>query len=108
MTPQEKLELLISLLDGGNANRFCERCGISPTSLSRARNGRGSASYFFPRIIQCCPDVRPAWLLSDEGEPLFSRQNNTELQAKIDTLIAEVRRLSECVEKLQEKLTKKR
>lgn len=99
MTEIERINYLIESLSGGSAKRFAEKCGIRPDSLSRVRNGKGSPSYYFPRILKGYPDVRRDWLYKEEGKPFKTMAQKDDLNAKLDALNNNIRELSELVRK---------
>lgn len=93
MTPQERISCLVNLLEGGNAKAFAEKTGIPEASLSRARNGKGNAETYFPRIIMTYKDVNPKWLLDGEGLPLKSMEEKGAVLERLERLEKEVRAL---------------
>jgi hypothetical protein len=104
MSEIDRINYLIDTLAGGNARRFAEACEIRPDCLSRIRNGKGVPSFYFPRIMHGYPDVQKDWLYTGEGKPLKSTAEKDVLAAKLDTLTAEVRELSELLRKALKRL----
>ena len=100
MTESERLDYLIKVLSGNNARNFATRTGIRPDSLSRARNGKGTPSFYFERILGAFPDVSREWLYEGTGEPLVSMKEKGEVIKRIESLEREVRRLARLVEKI--------
>ena len=100
MTESERLDYLIKVLCGNNARDFAVKAGIRPDSLSRVRNGKGTPSFYFERILAAFPDVERAWLYTGIGEPLKWQREKGEILAKLDSLEKEVKRLNEMVERL--------
>ena len=99
MDDSKKLDYLINVLAGGNARKFAARTGIRPECLSRARNGRGTPSFYFERILGAYPDVSRGWLYDNVGEPLLSENEKSEVIKRIESLEREVRRLASLIEK---------
>ena len=98
MRPEERLSVLVELMENGSAQTFAKKCGIPTACLSRARNGKGNPSAYYERILKAYPEVRREWLYEDRGEPTKERATKSRLEAKIDALTKEVKRLSELVE----------
>lgn len=100
MTDGEKISRIIDLVELGNAKRFADACGIDPAVVSKIRRGKGTVSFYFPRILKAYPDVREEWLRDGEGLPLRSMTFRDELSAKIDRWSAEIEEYKEMVSHL--------
>lgn len=100
MTDSERVDYLIKVLAGNNARDFAVKAGIRPDSLSRVRNGKGTPSFYFERILAAFPDVEREWLYTGVGVPLKWEREKGEILAKLDALENEVKRLNEMVERL--------
>ena len=98
MDDSKKLDYLINVLAGGNARKFASRAGIRPECLSRARNERGTPSFYFERILSAFPDVSREWLYDGVGEPLRTENEKSEVIRRIESLEKEVRRLASLIE----------
>jgi hypothetical protein len=98
MSEKERLDYLIRVLSGSSAKRFALKAGIRPDSLSRVRNGRGTPSFYFERILGAFPDVSREWLYTGVGEPLVSEREKSEVIKRIESLEKEVRRLAMLIE----------
>lgn len=98
MTEPERLDYLIKVLCGNNARNFALKAGIRPDSLSRVRNGKGTPSFYFERILGAFPDVERDWLYSGIGEPFKGRREKNEILERLDSLEKEVRSLRELLE----------
>ena len=98
MTEPERIDYLIRVLSGNNARNFALKAGIRPDSLSRARNGRGTPSFYFERILAAFPDVEREWLYRGVGEPI--KEEKSEIIARLDSLEREVRSLRELLERI--------
>lgn len=100
MTDSERVDYLIKVLAGNNARDFAVKAGIRPDSLSRVRNGKGTPSFYFERILAAFPDVEREWLYTGVGVPLKWEREKGEILAKLDALENEVKRLNEMVARL--------
>lgn len=100
MTESERVDYLIKVLCGNNARNFALKAGIRPDSLSRVRNGKGTPSFYFERILAAFPDVEREWLYTGAGVPLIREREKGEILAKLDALEKEVKRLNEMVARL--------
>ena len=100
MTESERLDYLIKVICGNNARSFALKAGIRPYSLSRVRNGRGTPSFYFERILGAFPDVERDWLYSGNGEPFKWRREKGEILEKLESLEKEVRALRELLERI--------
>ena len=101
MTESQRIDYLIKRLEGDNARTFAEKCGIPAASISRARNGKQGASYYFRKILAAYPSVSPDWLIYGKGDPLTSDNEQSEVIARIKALEKEVRRLARLIENLE-------
>ena len=101
MTDAERIDHLIKILEGDNAVVFSKKCGIPTASLSRARNGKANARFYFPKILKAYPSVRMEWLYEENGEPL----QKSDLMNKIDDLEKEIRRLADIMQELNNTLS---
>lgn len=99
MKENERIDLLVKILEGDNAKAFATRTGIPPSSLCRVRKGQGKPASYFGRILDAYPEVRKTWLYTGDGEPLKEKSERGEILQKIERLEREVRRLSSLVEK---------
>lgn len=102
MNESERLDYLIKVLCGNNARDFASKAGIRPDSLSRVRNGKGTPSFYFERILAAFPDVEREWLYTGIGAPMREQREKGEILEKIESLEREVRRLAALVEWLAE------
>lgn len=68
-TEAERLDLIISSLEGGNQRRFAEKAKIIDTTLSRIRSGQLSLRAQVDKIIAAYPVVSREWLLTGIGYP---------------------------------------
>lgn len=100
MTPSERIDHLVRMLEGNNARVFAEKTNIPPSSLCRVRKGIGNPETYFNRILAAYPQVRKQWLFSATGEPLKEKKEKGEVLAKIESLEKEVRRLAGLIEEL--------
>lgn len=64
------LNKLILHFAEGNNQKFAEKLGITPTSLSNWK-ARGTIDY--EKIYTKCEGINPHWLLTGEGEMLVSK-----------------------------------
>lgn len=64
------LNKLILRFAEGNNQKFAERLGITPTSLSNWK-ARGTIDY--EKIYTKCEGINPHWLLTGEGEMFVSK-----------------------------------
>jgi len=99
MKENERIDLLVKILEGDNAKAFATKTGIPPSSLCRVRKGQGKPASYFGRILDAYPDVRKGWLYTGDGEPLKEKSERGEILQKIERLEREVRRLASMVEK---------
>lgn len=106
MKPEERISYLIDLLEGGSAIKFAQRAGIPPACLSRARNGRGNAAFYFPRILEAYPEIKTEWLYSGKGAPTYNRHNKSLVDAKIVRIEKDLEELRKMVNKLEKSFSK--
>lgn len=99
MKENERIDLLVKILEGDNAKAFATKAGIPPSSLCRVRKGQGKPASYFGRILDAYPEVRKTWLYTGDGEPLKEKSERGEILQKIERLEMEVRRLASLVEK---------
>ena len=100
MKENERIDLLVKILEGDNARAFATKTGIPPSSLCRVRKGQGKPASYFGRILDAYPEVRKVWLYTGNGEPLKEKSERGEILQKIERLEREVRRLASLVEKM--------
>ena len=100
MKESERISFLVDTLEGGNAKRFSEKTRIRPQSVSCLRHGKYQIGRFVQRITKAYPDVNVQWLQTGQGEPFNSTAEKGAVLAKIESLVAEVKRLSKLVEKM--------
>lgn len=100
MTESERIDYLIKVLCGNNARNFAIKAGIRSDSLSRVRNGRGTPSFYFERILRAFPDVERDWLYSGIGVPFKTEREKGEILEKLDSLEKEVLALRELMERI--------
>ena len=100
MEEKERIELLVSVLAGGNAKRFGEKAGICPQSVCCLRKGRYSLKGFVERILAAYPSVRAEWLTTGEGDPFVEGREKGEVLKRLENLEREVGRLASLIEQL--------
>ena len=100
MEERERIELLVSVLAGGNAKRFGEKAGICPQSVCCLRKGRYSLKGFVERILAAYPSVRAEWLTTGDGEPFVEDREKGEVLKRLENLEREVSRLADAVERI--------
>lgn len=69
MTEAERLNLLISALEGNNAAEFARRIGVTESAMSRMRSGQYGIKKKINAIILAYPAVNRDWLETGEGYP---------------------------------------
>lgn len=69
MTEPERLNLLISVLEGNNAAEFARKIGVQESAVSRMRAGRYGMKKKINSIIAAYPAVNRNWLETGEGYP---------------------------------------
>ena len=104
MTEKERLDYLIKVLAYNNAKEFALKANIRPDSLSRARKGTNHPSTYFERILEAFPQVQREWLYTGEGSPLLEDKEKGEILMKLESLEREIKRLSELVEWMGNKI----
>ena len=102
MTEAQRIDYLVSVLEGGNAKAFAEKAGINQQAVTNLRQGRYRIDRFVAKILAAYPDVDDKWLVTGEGEPLHSIREKGEVLRKVDSLEREVRRLARLIEKMTE------
>ena len=100
MTPAQRIDHLVMVLEGGNARRFGEKAGISPQSVSCLRHGKYRIEGFVSRILDAYPEVNPEWITSGEGAPLLTEIEKGVILSKLESMEREVRRLADLVDGL--------
>lgn len=97
MDGRERIDYLIRVLEGNSARSFALKAGIRPDVLSRVRNGRGTPSFYFDRILLAYPEVSREWLYDGKGLPLVSEREKSEVIARLDALEKEIRKLESLI-----------
>ena len=100
MTESERIDYLIRVLAGNNARNFALKAGIRPDSLSRVRNGKGTPSFYFERILAAFPSVEREWLYTGTGDAIMEQREKGEILARLDSLEKEVRALRDLLERV--------
>lgn len=78
MTPQERIEFIVTHCAGDSLKNFSQQTGIDYSVACRLRNGQLGNSdkeglgRFAERIYRGYPELSAAWLLTGEGEPFSS------------------------------------
>lgn len=68
MTEAERIEFIISSLEGGNGERFAKKIGKSTATVSRMRHGILSGLNI-AAILETYPQINREWLETGEGYP---------------------------------------
>lgn len=68
-TEVERLELLISALEGDNQLKFATRCGIPASTISRVKMGIIKLRSQVDKIVTAYPQVSRDWLMTGIGYP---------------------------------------
>ena len=100
MTESQRIDYLVSVLEGGNAKAFANKCGMHQQAVSMLRQGKGRIDTYVSRILSAYPDVDDKWLVTGEGEPLHSIWEKGEVLRKVESLEREIRRLARMIEKM--------
>ena len=100
MTEAQRIDYLVSVLEGGNAKAFAEKAGMHPQSVTNLRQGRYRIDRFVAKILGAYPDVDDKWLVTGEGEPLRSVREKGEVLKKMESLEREMKRLTKMIEKM--------
>ena len=100
MTDAQRIDYLVSVLEGGNAKAVADKAGIHQQSVTGLRQGRYRVDRFVARILAAYPDVDDKWLVTGDGEPLRSVREKGEALRKVESLEKEIVRLSGLVEEL--------
>lgn len=66
-TERERLELLISSLEGGKKKNFADKTGITQPTLTRLFAGVLKIPHYSDKIIQAYPRISRDWLLTGVG-----------------------------------------
>ena len=82
MTINDRIIILISLLEDGVKRFFARAIGIPEGTLSSILGSRKSDLSFsvIKKITDAYPEINTAWLIKEEGEPLF-RQKKEKLSS---------------------------
>lgn len=99
MTPAQRIDYLVMVLEGGNARRFGEKSGITPQSVSCLRHGKYRIDPFVDRILSAYPDVDPVWLTTGEGIALFSEREKGEVLERLERIEKALARLEKMIAK---------
>ena len=102
MTEPQRIDYLVSFLEGGNAANFGRKAGITPQSITLLRQGKLNLYKYASRIVSAYPDVNDKWIISGEGEPFHSMREKGEVLKKIDRLEKEVKKLTSLIAKMAE------
>lgn len=100
MTESQRIDYLVSVLEGGNAKAFANKCGMHQQAVSMLRQGKGRIDTYVSRILSAYPDVDDKWLVTGVGEPLRSVREKGEVLQKVEGLEKEVRRLTKLIERI--------
>lgn len=68
-TEVERLELLISALEGDNQLKFATRCGVPSSTFSRVKMGIIKLRSQVDKIVTAYPQVSRDWLMTGIGYP---------------------------------------
>ena len=108
MTESERIEFIISNLEGGNGERFAKKIGRSKATVSRMKNGQIGSRLNIAAILETYPQINREWLETGEGYPgdltvALVKEHYLEkikLNEKvIDTLINRINELEKRLEK---------
>lgn len=103
MTEAQRIDYLVSVLEGGNSKAFANKTGLYQQAVTNLRQGKYRIDKFVSRILEAYPDVDGKWLVSGDGEPLRSTREKGEVLKKVESLEKEIKRLSKMIEKLTER-----
>jgi len=115
MTPNERIDYLVDVLAGGNAQTFAEKTGIFKSKVSDLRHkteGIRHATYY-NRILSAYPQVNRAWLYYGEGKPLTEytmadyAEENKSLWELVQTLRKTIEQQGRVIDRLTAKVPKK-
>lgn len=102
MTDAQRIDYLVSVLEGGNAKAFADKAGMHQQTVTGLRQGKYRVDKFVSKILAAYPDVDDKWLVTGDGEPLRSVREKGEALKKVESLEREIARLSGLVEELLE------
>lgn len=100
MTDAQRIDYIVTVLEGGNAKAFADKAGMHQQTVTCIRHGKYKVDKFVARILAAYPDIEDKWLVTGEGEPLRSVREKGEALRKVEALESEVARLSGLVEEL--------
>jgi len=103
MTEPQRIDYLVSVLEGGNAKAFAEKAGIRQQAVTGLRHGQCRMEKYVAKILQAYPDVDDKWLITGGGEPLRSVREKGEVLRKVEAMEKELKRLARAVETLTKK-----
>lgn len=69
MTEAQRIEYLITVLEGGVGAEFAKKIGVSHAAVSKMRNGIFGITKKIDAIIKAYPSVNRDWLETGEGYP---------------------------------------
>lgn len=88
MNKRDMLESLINYYTDGNKAKFAIMIGITPQLVS---NWLSRGTFDAEALFAKCKDVSASWLLTGEGNMLYTQNDNT--TEEIETLKSEIERL---------------
>lgn len=107
MTEPQRIDYLVSTLEGGNAKAFANKAGMHQQTVTGLRQGKYHIDKYVTKILAAYPDVDDKWLVTGDGDPLVSIREKGEVLRKLETLEMEVKRLAKMVESIAKGITPK-
>lgn len=115
MTPSERIDYLVNILAGNNAQTFADRTGIAKSKLSDLRHKSDGIKHatYYGRILAAYPQVNREWLYYGEGRPLTEytiydyAEENKRLWELVGTMRDTIKHQERMIEKLANKLANK-
>lgn len=100
MTESQRIDYLVSALEGGNAKAFANKAGMHQQTVTGLRQGKYHIDKYVTKILAAYPDVDDKWLVTGDGDPLVSIREKGEVLRKMEALEKEIGRLTKVVERM--------
>lgn len=100
MTEPQRIDYLVSALEGGNAKAFANKAGMHQQTVTGLRQGKYHIDKYVTKILAAYPDVDDKWLVTGDGDPLVSIREKGEVLRKLEALEKEIGRLTKLVERM--------
>ena len=88
MTEPQRIDYLVSVLEGGNAKAFANKAGMHQQTVTGLRQGKYHIDKYVTKILAAYPDVDDKWLVTGDGDPLVSIREKGEVLRKLSQKVS--------------------